>query len=162
MKIFCYLSFHISQNKKPGSILSLLKNILNFVFLLWNLTNIIALNNLRIQFTLKKKLQEQATVTTTEKKRQLMDNFPFYCLVFNYEGYHDTAQSLYRGSPQFVISEFVIPAISWFSFSYNFVNSPPFHDFQKKKIKKFSRKNSQFYKRLISIFCCCLLPQSKY
>ena len=23
-----------------------------------------------------------------------MDNFPFYCLVFNSEGYHDTAQSL--------------------------------------------------------------------
>ena len=46
------------------------------------------------QFTLKVKLQEQTTVTTTEKKRQLMDNFPFYCLVFNSEGYHDTAQSL--------------------------------------------------------------------
>ena len=46
------------------------------------------------QFTLKVKLQEQTTVTTTEKKRQLMDNFPFYCLVFNSEGYHDNAQSL--------------------------------------------------------------------
>ena len=58
------------------------------------MTNIIALIYIWIQFTLKVKLQEQTTVTTTEKKRQLMDNFPFYCLVFNSEGYHDTAQSL--------------------------------------------------------------------
>ena len=46
------------------------------------------------------------------------------------------------------------PAISWFS-KKNQKNS-------KKKIPKFQKKNSQFYKRLISIFCCCLLPQSKY
>ena len=37
-----------------------------------------------------------------------------------------------------------------------FVNSPPFHHFQKKKNQN-QKLFSQFYKRLISIFCCCLL-----
>ena len=35
----------------------------------------------------------------------------------------------------------------------NFVNSPPFHDFQ----KKFKNIFSNFYKKLMYIFCCCVL-----
>ena len=40
--------------------------------------------------------------------------------------------NLYRRSPHFVISEFVIPAISWFGFRHYFVKIPPFRDFEKK------------------------------
>ena len=36
----------------------------------------------------------------------------------------------YRRSPHFVISEFVIPAISWFGFWQYFVDSPLFRDFE--------------------------------
>ena len=50
---------------------------------------------------------------------------------------------LYRGSPHFVISQFVIPAISWFGFRPHFVNSPPFQDFEEEKRKK--KKNQNFF-----------------
>ena len=43
---------------------------------------------------LESKIIRTDYIDNNRKKRQLMDNLPFYCLVFNSEGYHDTAQSL--------------------------------------------------------------------
>ena len=56
----------------------------------------------------------------------------------------------YRGSPHFVISQFVIPSISWFSFRPQFREFPSISRFWKKKSKKkiffrnFFRKISDF------------------
>ena len=59
----------------------------------------------------------------------------------------------YRRSPHFVISEFVIPAISWFGFRHYFVKIPDILWFKKKSKKKilfwdFFRKISYFPKEI--------------
>ena len=51
---------------------------------------------------------------------------------------------LYRGSPHFVISEFMVPAISWFIFMVYFVNSSIFRDFEIKSKAKQKKKSENF------------------
>ena len=49
---------------------------------------------------------------------------------------HEERKKRYRRSPHFVMSEFVIPAISWFGFSTDFVKIPAISWFWKKNCKK--------------------------
>ena len=49
-------------------------------------------------------------------------NWPLYCNVwFMFKKIQDNTNSEYRGFPHFVISQFVIPAISWFFLRPNFM-----------------------------------------